>query len=155
MLSSFTLHEYYVTVCSIDYNKQDKQVETTLKFIAHDLEKVILQETAINLNIGEYNQHPKMDSIINAYIQNNFTLIINKTPQSLALLGTEFNLDESLYVYYLINQKDVPNEIEVKNSLLISVFPEQENLTHVNFWDKQKSYSFNRVNTAHTFNKYE
>ena len=151
LLTSFVVHEYFITVCSIDYNKEDKQVETTLKFIAHDLEKVILHESSINLNIGEENQDPKMDSIINEYILNNFSLIINRKFKPLRLLGTEFNLDETLYVYYLTNQEEVPQQIEIKNSLLTSVFPNQENLTHVNFWDKQKSYSFSRINTQHTF----
>ena len=151
LLSSFLIHEYYVTICSIDYNKEDKEIETTFKFIAHDLEKVILQEKSINLNIGEGNQHPKMDSIINAYVLKNFSLVINEKTQALNLLGTEYSLDETLFVYYLINQNEVPQQIELKNTLLISVFPDQENLTHVNFWNKQKSYSFNRINTQYTF----
>lgn len=151
LLSSFVLHKYYITVCSIDYNKKDKQIETTLKFIAHDLEKVILQEKNINLNIGEENQHPKMDSILNSYILNNFSLLINGINVSPILLGTEFNLDESFYAYYLVNQEEAPTEITINNTLLISVFPDQENLTHINFWEKQKTYSFNRINTQHTF----
>lgn len=154
-LSSFVVHEYYVTICSIDYNKSDRQLETTLKFIAHDLEKVILEENLINLNIGEDNQHPKIDSIINAYVLTNFSMVINGIPQSLTLLGTEFNLDETLYVYYLTNQNEIPQQIELKNTLLISIFPNQENLTHINFWEKQKSYSFNRINIQHTFKSNE
>ena len=114
LLSSFVVHEYYITVCSIDYNKKDKQIETTLKFIAHDLEKVIIEEAGINLNIGEENQDPKMDSVINAYVTNNFALLIDGVNTPLNLLGTEFNLDESLYVYYLINKEERPSEIIIK-----------------------------------------
>lgn len=154
-LSSFIAHTYYVSVCSLDYNTKEKKIEVAIKFITHDLETAIEQEQSIKLNIGKKNQYKKVDSVLNAYIFNNFQIKSEGERIPLNFLGTESHLDESFYVYYQTQEVSLPREIEISNTLLTQSFPEQENLTHVNFWDKQKSYSFNRINTVYTFKKDE
>jgi hypothetical protein len=151
VLSSFTLHTYYVSVCSIDYNTLNNNIEVSLKFIAHDLEKAIESEYGIDLNIGEPIQYEQTDSILNLYIKDHFKLTNNNTVINLELLGKEFNLDESFYVYYQAAQETKPSELIIHNTLLTSTFPGQENITHINFGTIQKSYSFNKINTQYTY----
>jgi hypothetical protein len=152
VLSSFKLHTYYVSVCSIDYNTSNKNIEVSLKFIAHDIEKAIDNEYGIDLNIGEPNQYVAIDSVLNLYIKDHFQLTTNNTVIHLELLGKEFNLDESFYVYYQAPQENKPSILSIDNSLLTSAFPGQENITHINFGTIQKSYSFNKINTHYTYN---
>ena len=152
VLSSFKIHTYYVSVCSIDYNTSNKNIEVSLRFIAHDLEKAIENEYGIDLNIGEPNQYTAIDSVLNLYIKDHFKLTSNNTVIDLKLLGKEFNLDESFYVYYQASQETKPSQLNIQNTLLTSIFPGQENITHINFGTIQKSYSFNKINTQYTYN---
>jgi len=72
------VHEYYISITSIDYNTESKSLEITHQFIAHDVEKAILKKSNIDLNLAEPNEHPKADSILFAYLNDRFELSSDK-----------------------------------------------------------------------------
>ena len=150
-LSSFSsLHEYYISICSIDYNTESKTLEITHQFITHDLEKAVLETTGISLEIGNKNEHPKSDSLIMSYVSNYFELKTSETI-SLNYVGKESTLDETLWIYLESNQIEKPKEITIKNTVLTPTFEAQSNITHLNFGKRQTSFSFNRIAKTHTF----
>lgn len=150
-LSSFSvLHEFYISITSIDYNKKSKSIEITHQFIAHDVEKAILKESKIDLNLDEPNEYLKADSVLFAYILSHFN-ITAKNDLELKWIGREVNLDETLWVYIETSKIDKPETLVVKNTFLIDDFETQSNITHVNFGTKQQTFSFNRLNKTHTY----
>lgn len=142
-----TVHEFYISTTSIDYNRKSKSIEITQQFTAHDVEKAILKSTKIDLNIAEKNEHPKCDSILFAYVQSGFEL----EGIELNWVGREFNLDETLWIYLESDSIEKPKVLEVRNSLLTETFPLQSNITHVNFLGDQQTHSFNKISTTFTY----
>ena len=67
--SNKVLHEYYISITSIDYNAESKSLEITQQFIAHDVEKAILKEYNIELHLSEADEYPKADSLLMLYIK--------------------------------------------------------------------------------------
>lgn len=151
LLSSFTLlHDFYISITSVDYNQDSHKLEITCQFTTHDIEKAILSLHNIDLNLGEPNEHEKADSLLFSYIVSNFKL---NTTSTLVYnyVGREVNLDETLWVYIESPEIEKPNQLEVENTFLIDYFDLQSNITHVNFGKKQHTFSFNRMSKTHTF----
>ena len=148
--SSFMLHTYYVSICSIEYVESDKAFELSFKFTAHDIEKAIKNESKIDLHLGEKNEFIKSDSLLNDYISSNFKI---KTTSDLQLVyvGKEFKMDETLWVYLEVKNVINSKELEIENTLLIETFRGQKNIVHYKKQTKTNSYSFNRRNTNYTF----
>jgi len=121
-----------------------------MKFTAHDIEKAIIKESKIDLHLGEKNQHPKTDSLLNNYILDKFIVQSDKKI-NLKYIGNEFSLDETLLVYFEAKNVVNPMKIKIENTLLTEVFSRQENVVHVELFKKTKTYSFNKINTNHTF----
>ncbi|MFB0997547.1 MAG: hypothetical protein QMC28_02445, partial [Flavobacteriales bacterium] len=69
LLSSFTLlHDFYISITSVDYNQESNKLEITCQFTTHDMEKAILSLHNIDLNFGEPNEHEKADSLLFDYM---------------------------------------------------------------------------------------
>lgn len=143
-------HEYYISITSIDYNTESKSLEITQQFIAHDVEKAILKESNIDLNLAEPNEHPKADSLLYSYISERFQLS-ESNEIALKWVGREVNLDETLWVYLQSEQLAKPTILHVTNSVLTEIFEPQSNITHVNFGEKQQTQAFHKQKKSHTF----
>ena len=148
---SFKLvHEYYISITSIDYNSKTKSLEITQQFIAHDVEKAILKESNIDLNLSEPNEYPKADSLLFAYVSNHFELKSSNVVK-LTYVGKEISLDETLWIYIQSDSIEKPKSLTIINTVLTEVFEAQSNITHVNFGSKQQTQSFNKLKKNHTF----
>lgn len=151
LLMSFSgLHDFYISITSIDYNTEASKLEITCQFTTHDIEKAILSEKNIDLNLGEPNEYEKADAILFSYIVSNFKLNSN-SEIDYTYVGKEVNLDETLWVYFESSKLSKPSQLEVENTFLIDDFDSQSNITHVNFGSKQQTFSFNTLNKTHIY----
>ena len=151
LLFSFTfVHDFFISITSVDYNNNSQKLEISCQFTAHDIEKAILETDGIDLNLGEPNEHEQADGILFKYITSNFKLSSN-TSIEYSYIGKEVNLDETLWVYIESTKVDKPENLEVENTFLIDEFDSQSNITHVNFGKKQQTFSFNRLSKTHTY----
>ena len=120
-------------------------VDLTFKFVAHDIEKAIEQETGVSIQVDEEDKFT--DSVLAAYIKNHFEI---SGIDEASYLGKEFNLDETLYVYFTSTFDTSINKFKVENTLLLQAFETQENITHINKGTTQQSLSFKRNLTNYT-----
>lgn len=154
LLFSFTMpHDYFVSITSINFDEKEKEINTTVRFIAHDLEKELIAEYGIDLNLGGKTEFKQKDSLVEIYLKDHLEIVVDDRPLQLEILGSEFLLDESFYVYLVANYESEPTKISVQNDLLTETFPKQENITYINLWDRQESKSFGKQNTSYTFKK--
>ena len=65
-------HNYYVSICTMDFNEKSGSLELTFKLIAHDFEEAIRESENVNLRLGEENQSDQSTSIIKEYITEHF-----------------------------------------------------------------------------------
>lgn len=151
LLSSFTLlHDFYISITSVDYNQESNKLEITCQFTTHDMEKAILSLHNIDLNFGEPNEHEKADSLLFDYMVSHFKINTTST-LDFSFVGKEVNLDEMLWVYIESSELEKPKLLEVENTFLIDDFEAQSNITHVNFGKKKHTFSFNRISKTHTY----
>jgi len=151
LLFSFSnLHDFFISITSIDYNNDSNKLEVSCQFTTHDIEKAIISAHKIDLNLCEPNEYPKADSVLFEYIKSNFNLRSIATI-SYNFVGKEVNLDETLWVYIESSKVSKPDKLEIENTFLVDDFESQSNITHVNFGKKQQSFSFNRLHKVNTY----
>ncbi len=150
MLTSFGVHEYYITICNVEHINTDQRLEISIKFIAHDLEADILQQTGESIKLDQKND--QIDSVLNRYITDHLSISNNKKDIVLIYIGFEFSLDEECMVYFESEQVKEPKKLEITNTLLVNTFKEQENIVNVTIDEQTLQHSYNKNITNHIFN---
>tara|TARA_B100001939_G_C16912075_1_gene605105 strand:- start:715 stop:1212 length:498 start_codon:yes stop_codon:yes gene_type:complete len=145
-------HNYYVSICTMDFNEKASSLELTFKLIAHDFEEAIREAENVNLRLGEENQSDQATSIIKDYITEHFQVYTDDETKRLNFVGMEVELDESLYLYFEIQNVKTITEVVVVNTILTDRFDEQENLFYLNAGQIKISEVFNKSITRREIN---
>lgn len=145
-------HNYYVSICTMDFNEKASSLELTFKLIAHDFEEAIREAENVNLRLGEENQSDQATSIIKEYITEHFQVHTDDETKRLNFVGMEVELDESLYLYFEIQNVKTITEVVVVNTILTDRFDEQENLFYLNAGQIKISEVFNKSITRREIN---
>jgi len=146
--SEASAHNYYVSICTIDFNKANQSLELTFKLTAHDLEKTFSEYQKLELRLGSAQEHKEANQLITEYINTHFTLSISGEKKELNFIGKEVELDESLYLYFEIKDVGSVEKMKVMNNILVEKFEAQENILHLNVGSKHLSVVFNRSITS-------
>lgn len=143
-LSSFTvLHKYYVSVTDVEYAKTSKSLQVTSRIFIDDLENVLQQryETPIKLN------DKNADFYIEKYFSKKLVISVNDQKKVSTFIGKEFE-DDMVHCYFEVENVPEMQNIEVTNKLLMDVYEEQQNITHININDKKKSFLLMKDNPS-------
>ena len=142
--SDMLAHNYFVSICTMDYNQKEESLELTFKLIAHDLEMTIQETNNVTLRLGSDKESPQANEIITAYINEHFQVVAGNELLNMQFVGKETELDESLYLYFEIENVTKVKELVIVNTILVHSFDEQENILHLNVGDVEKSEVFNK-----------
>jgi len=71
--SSLQAHEYYVSICDIEFNSESNTLEITLKLFTDDLENT-LQQGKSRLYLGEDGESATADSLLESYLKRVFAI---------------------------------------------------------------------------------
>jgi len=126
-LFAFTMHKYYVSSTKIEYKKENKTLQITMRIFIDDLQETINNTYQNNFELGVPNEPEELDSLINDYTSRKFELIVDEDKKTFSFLGKEYNNDE-IYLYFEISNIKTINSIEVKNEMLMEMFPDQKNV---------------------------
>jgi hypothetical protein len=108
------------------------------------LEKTIQETNNVTLRLGSDKESSQANEIITAYINEHFQVVAGNELLNMQFVGMEVELDESLYLYFEIENVTTVTELVIVNTILISSFDEQENILHLNVGDVEKSEVFNK-----------
>lgn len=150
LLTSGTLaaHDFFVSILTIRHAPNTQTLDLTWRITAHDIEHAL--ENVAPLKLGSDKEHPKADSILNAYFHQHLVLMQEKQ-LAWTWIGKELD-GETLYCYLQVDSIASPKDLLVQNTLLQDLFYEQQNLVHVE-GEKlpTRSHTFIRGSTPHTF----
>ena len=141
-------HDFFVSILTIRHKPETRTLDLTWRITAHDIEHAL--ESVAPLKLGSDKEHPKADSLINAYFNQHLVLMQEKQ-LAWTWIGKELD-GETLYCYLQVDSIDSPKDLLVQNTLLQDLFYEQQNLVHVE-GEKlpTRSHTFVRGATPHTF----
>ena len=137
-LLAFTMHKYYLSSTKIEYKKESKTIQITMRFFIDDLQETINSTYSKDIELALPNEPEEIDSLINNYVSKKLEVIINANKKAISFLGKEYNNDE-IYIYLEIENIEIINKIEIKNSMLMEIFPEQQNIIKLYINDAKKT----------------
>lgn len=139
VLSSFTMHKFYVSVTEIEQNEKKERIEITSRIFIDDLEKVLEKNTQKKLKLATKQELPEAKKIVQDYVVSCLKLEINKKEKELVFLGSEYDNDV-LICYLKANNSQKITTFGFQNKLLLDLNADQQNLVHTNINNNKKSF---------------
>lgn len=137
-LSFNTAHKFYVSVTDIEYNEKEKSLQIISRVFIDDLEKLLKERYKKDLFLLKKGEHPEADAYVQRYFQDKLKIEVNGKERTLKYLGKEYDNDE-LLLYIEVENVEPFSQIEVENTVLTDIFPEQKNIIKVENKGKVKS----------------
>ncbi len=141
LFSSF-VHQFYVSITEIQYNRDTQSLEVSCKVFADDYIFAVEKEYSQKLHFGTPNQHPKSDEMMEQYALCRLQLKADGQPLTVKYFGKEIEMD--VFWFYFEVPVTSFHELEVGNNMLMELFPTQTNIVHITKDDNKKSLLLNR-----------
>lgn len=121
-------HPFYVSVTELQLTP--KQAELSVRLFTDDFETVLSREPGNN-KIDLLKRQPKhIDSLVARYIRKQLLIELNLQPASFTYVGFEQEQDAT-WVHFEAPVTTPPANVRLENHLLLSAFPAQQNIVHV------------------------
>jgi hypothetical protein len=143
-------HPFYVSVMEINHNRQTKSLEVTCKVFADDLEDILKKNYKTAVDLTSKPQQETINRLVNEYFTHHLSLAADGKPVKLSYIGFEKE-SESTYCYFEVPNVATVNKLDVTNSILQDLTPEQINIMHVTVNGNRKSYKLNASNKEASF----
>jgi hypothetical protein len=148
VLSSFTMHKFYVSITEIEYNQEAKSMEVSIKFIGHDLEHALSVAGVPDLQLGTDKEHKSTDDYLFKYISKHFSVLNDSSPIEFSFTGKEVGDDDFVYCYLKSETINSVQTLTFNNSLLVEVFEGQANIMYYKNGTEKYDYRFNKQKTS-------
>ncbi len=127
------LHNYYVSITSIEYNNEKQNLDVKLKLFYDDL------QYAIEVEYGETIKDPITDyeDLIKRYTLSRFSIAQNGIPLTLHFEDVQSDV-EVVWVSLSSDTIDFESNWTINSSLFVDLFADQVNL--INFYPNQENY---------------
>jgi len=137
-LTSFEIHKFYVSIYQINYASEKKMLQITSRLFVDDLNAVLYKRYNKKTFLGEKNESQEDVNLMKKYILDNFILKVNGQLKPINYLSKE--MEGNVIVCYY-NIKDIPKikTLEVKNSALIELNSEQQNIIQSTIYGEKQS----------------
>ncbi len=141
LLTSFTLHKYYVSVTEVYYNKEKQTLELIMRAFPDDLEYAIHENYEISADLKD-NQ---TQGLLKQYVAEKFKIAVNgnKVDYQIVKMGMQ---DEFYTILIQVPVRDSLRNIRIKNTLLQDVYDEQKNIIHFFVTSQKKSFILEKGN---------
>ncbi|MDD2985182.1 DUF6702 family protein [Flavobacterium sp.] len=137
-LASFSVHKFYVSVTQIDFIPEKKRIEVTARFFIDDLNNALENKYKAKFYLGSERETEIQKEQLKQYLSTHFSIRVNGKPKTMQFVQKEME-DDVLICYLKIIDISKINTLEVKNTLLFEVLPEQQHITHTKVLNIKKS----------------
>jgi len=127
LASALTLHKFYVSKTIIEFNARTQLFEITTKIFTDDLDKTLSSISGKEIRLGTPQEHANTNAYLEEYMRQHFVLEIDGVKTDWRWVGKETENDLT-FCYMEIYRTPVFSSLKVHNDLLISEFPEQQNI---------------------------
>lgn len=138
LLLSFSVHKFFVSVNQIDFNQSKNRIEITNRIFIDDLNASLNANVSDKFEIENTTLASDSFKILQAYMDKNLIVKINKKHKQLSIKN--FEIEGDVFVIYLIiyNVSNVKS-LEIENNLLFDMIHSQQHILHFNINGKKTS----------------
>jgi hypothetical protein len=137
-LSSFGIHKFYVSIYQINYASEKKMLQITSRLFVDDVNAVLFKKYGKKTYLGEKNESQEDVNLMKRYILDNFSLKVNGQLKPINFLSKEME-GNVIICYYNIKEISKIKTLEVKNSALIELNSEQQNIIQSTIYGEKQS----------------
>jgi hypothetical protein len=137
-LSSFGVHKFYVSIYQINYASDKKMLQITSRLFVDDVNAVLYKKFGKKTFLGEKNESQEDVILMKKYILDNFSLKVNGEFKTINYLSKEME-GNVIICYYNIKDISKIKSLEVKNSALIELNSEQQNIIQSTIYGEKQS----------------
>jgi hypothetical protein len=116
-----------VAIYQINYVPQKKMIQITTRIFSDDLNDALEYKYEKKTYIGTKKESPEDVELLKKYLAEKFTLKVDGQLKTMNFLSKE--IENNVLICYL-NIKDISKvkNIEVQNSIITEIYPEQQNI---------------------------
>lgn len=130
-LFAFSMHKYYISLCEIEYVKDEQSIQIILGLFIDDIEVTLNKNNDTNLYLSTDKERDNVDELFHKYLTKHFKLEINNELKSFKYIGKEYD-DDIVRFYLEITNIEELNSISIYNTSLFRDFPDQQNIIKIN-----------------------
>ena len=140
LISLFALafHPFYLSVTELNYDKAQQQLQISCKIFTDDFEKTLRAQHKSAIDLTHPGNKVLTEKYISDYIQSHIKININKRNIAFKFIGYEIE-EEAVWCYFESDKIELPSKIEITNSILYELLPDQINIVHANVNNVRKS----------------
>lgn len=132
-------HQYHTSFTRIDYNKEEKLLEVSIKVFVHDLLPTLEKKYRQNIDLENTKN---IDEILKSYLEERFVFKDeNNQIKPFKWIGKELET-EVVVLYVEIPFDGNLEKTEIKNTLFFEKFARQVNLITIHYFEKQSDLVF-------------
>ena len=146
-LASFAAHKFYVSIYQIDYAPEKKMLQITSRIFIDDLNEALFRKYKQKTQLGEQAETPADIALMKKYLAENFSIKLNGQPKSINYLSLEFE-NNVIICYFNVKDATKVKTLEIRNTTLFELFPEQQNIINTNVSGNKKSLLLTNDNPA-------
>jgi hypothetical protein len=136
--TSFGIHKFYVSIYQINYAAEKKMLQITSRIFVDDLNAVLYKKYNKKTFLGDQNESPEDIVLMKKYMLDNFSIKVNGLQKPIHYLSKEI---ETNVVICYFNIKDISKikTLEVKNTVLLELNSEQQNIIQSTIYGEKQS----------------
>lgn len=142
-ISSLFIHDYHFGYTEINYNKDNKSLETSIKLYTEDLDLALSTINNSPVRLDSDKEIENANLYIQAYLADNFSIEINEKLKEATFIGKEYE-EDFIWIYLEYENIKKIKKFEVKNSLLFDTFDDQKNISNIKILGKTYSPIFKK-----------
>ena len=139
LISSSAKHEYYVSVTEIQYVKEEKSLQIVSQIFITDFEKLLRERYDENITLAPDNDVKSIEKYMQRYIADKLKIKVNAEAVNFKFIGKEYK-DDITYCYLEIESISDIKSLEVTNTVLFDILPEQQNIVRLKLLNKNRSF---------------
>lgn len=153
LVSFTTVHKFYVSVTNVVYSEKSTSFQITSRVFIDDMEEVLQERYGITAGLATQDESKVADMYLEKYFRSKFMVELNGESQVYTFLGKKY--DNDVIVCYLeVENVDFSQlqSVAVQNEILTDLFEEQQNIVHLKWKGKKKSFVLIKENNKGMLN---
>lgn len=132
------MHKFYVAVFQMEHVPEKKLVQMTSRIFIDDLEAALNKKYGKTFYLGSVKELPDADDYIRKYFSEKMQVNVNGKLKPVKFLGREIE-DDIFIGYYTFPAEGKIKSVEMRNTVLMESFSDQQNIVHAHINRNRKS----------------